>query len=139
MFEAAIPGAGIVIPKVLTLGAKFEFKITGKASVTGRATLSVGAQTSLPNGAAIAVDMIDYENSRVTGFNDINFEPIFDIDKASITANLAVGPKMALVLGVEVLGDTGIEASLSFGTPTFNLNATAGYGRLFHFIRPFPR
>ncbi|KAK2765672.1 hypothetical protein FQN54_008528 [Arachnomyces sp. PD_36] len=127
LFEAAIPGAGIVIPKVLTLGAKFEFKISGKASVIGRATITVGASTSLPNGAAIAVDMIDYENSYVNGFSDINFDPVFDVDKASITANLAVGPKMALVLGVEVLDDTGIEASLSFGTPTFNLNATAGY------------
>jgi hypothetical protein len=96
--------------------------------VVGRATLTVGARSSLPNGAAIAIDMIDYENSYVNGFGDIQFDPIFDIDKASITANLAAGPKMALVLGVEVLDDAGIEASLSFGTPTFNLNATAGYG-----------
>lgn len=94
----------------------------------GRATVTAGARTSLPNGAGIGVDMVNYENSYVTGFGEINFEPVFDIDEASLTANLAVGPKMALVLGVEILDDTGIEASLAFGTPTFNLNVTAGYG-----------
>ncbi|ODH50984.1 hypothetical protein GX48_02945 [Paracoccidioides brasiliensis] len=127
IFEAAIPGAGIVVPNIFTLGAKAAFSIQGNAEVSGTAIFTFGAKSSLPNGSKISLDLVDFDNSKVTSFDNVEVDPIFDFDNASITANIMAGPQIALTLGVEVLDNTGIEAGLTFGVPTINLNATAGF------------
>ncbi|PGH16250.1 hypothetical protein AJ80_05273 [Polytolypa hystricis UAMH7299] len=125
--ELAIPGAGIVIPGIFTLGAKAAFKIKGSAGVVGTATFSFGGKTTLPNGSKVTIDVINPDNSGTTGFDRVDFEPVLDFDGASITANIAAGPQQTLTFGIDILGSTGFEAGLTFGTPTFNLNVTTGY------------
>ncbi|KAK2752341.1 hypothetical protein FQN55_007381 [Onygenales sp. PD_40] len=127
IIEAAIPGAGIVIPNIFTLGAKAAFNIQGNAGVIGTTTFTFGAKSTLPNGSKMSIDLVNPDNSATDGFETASVEPIFDVDKASITANIAAGPQLALTLGVEILDNTGIEAGVTFGVPTVNLNVTAGF------------
>jgi hypothetical protein len=131
LFEAAIPGAGIDIPKIFTLGAKAQFNVQARANLFGQATINVGGKATIPDSARITADLVNFDQSGAFGFDQTKFDPILDLGKASVTANLAAGPQPALVLGATVLDDNGLEAKLAFGTPTLNLNATAGFGK-FH-------
>ncbi|PGH15679.1 hypothetical protein AJ79_02273 [Helicocarpus griseus UAMH5409] len=127
IFEAPIPGAGIVIPRIFTLGAKAAFNIQGNIATWGTGTFTSGAKSTLPDGSKISVDLIDYAKSNVTGFDNAEVKPITDFDEASFNANIQVGPQIALTLGVEVLDKTGVEAGITFGLPTITFNATSGY------------
>ncbi|KAK2734878.1 hypothetical protein FQN57_001441 [Myotisia sp. PD_48] len=127
IFEGPIPGAGIVVPGIFSLGATAEFKIAGDVGLIGRGTITFGGRSSLPNGASVKVDLVNFEKSGVAGFDTIETEPVFDVEKTSLTLNIGVGPQVALALGVEVLEDTGVEAALNFGVPKLNLNVTAGF------------
>jgi hypothetical protein len=127
LFEVAIPGAGIVIPRLFTLGATAALIVQANAGASGKATFTFGARTSLPNGSKVSVDLVNPGNSGISGFGEATVEPVFDIDQISLTANVAAGPQVALTFGIEILENTGIEAALKFGTPTINLNVTGGF------------
>jgi hypothetical protein len=127
LFEVAIPGAGIVIPRLFTLGATAALIVQANAGASGKAVVTFGARTSLPNGSKVSVDLVNPGNSGISGFGEVTVEPVFDIDQISLTANVAAGPQVALTFGIEILENTGIEAALKFGTPTINLNITGGF------------
>jgi hypothetical protein len=121
---------GTEIPKILSLGASLQFEIASETSIIEEATVQVNARTSIPDGARVAIDMINHENSAVSEFNEITFDPIFDVDNPLITLSLTAEPRPALALEVEVLEETEIEAALTFGTPNFNIFAKSGFSML---------
>jgi len=127
LFEAAIPGAGIDIPKIFSLGAKAQFNVQARANLIGQATINLGGKATVPDTARITADLVNFDQSGAFNFDDTKFDPILDLGSAAVTVNMAAGPQPALVLGATILDDNGIEAKLLFGTPTLNLNATAGF------------
>lgn len=126
LFEFPIPGAGIDIPGIFSLGAKVAFNIQGRVLALGLATIYLGGTLSLDNGARLNMDLVDYENTEATDFN-ASWDPELRLGEASISLIALAGPSPALTLGIDVLESNGLEASLAFGTPTFNINATAGF------------
>lgn len=126
LFEFPIPGAGIDIPGIFSLGAKFEFNIQGRVLMLGLATIYMGGTLTIDNGASLTMDLVDWENTEATDFN-ANWDSNLRLGAASISAIALAGPQPALTLGIDVLESNGLEAKLAFGTPTFNINATAGF------------
>jgi hypothetical protein len=126
LFEFPIPGAGIDIPGIFSLGAKFAFNIQGRVLMLGLATIYMGGTLSLDNGARLNMDLLDWENTEATDFN-ANWDSNLRLGEASISVIALAGPQPALTLGIDVLESNGLEATLAFGTPTFNINATAGF------------
>lgn len=116
-----------MIPKIFTVGAKVAFNIQGSAGISGTTSLIYGANTTLPNGSKITVDLINPEQSSASGFETAAVQPILDFDVSPVTLNIKAGPQPALTYGIEILDRTGIEAGLTFGTPTFNFNISSGY------------
>lgn len=129
IFEAPIPGAGIVVPGILTVGVTGKFDVSGNVGVFGVATTTFGGKTQIPNGGKLQVDLIDFEKSSATGFDKIDSEPILILDDGTITMNAAAGPQLGITIGVDVLDLFGAEAAMNFGVPRFNLNITTGYGK----------
>jgi len=125
IFEAPIPGAGIDIPGIFSLGAKFEFNLQGRVMLIGVATIYMGGTTTLDNGAELSVDLVNANQTFAKNFN-AHFDPEFRLGTAQITANAVTGPQPKLVFGISIL-DNDLEAALTFDTPAFNLNATAGF------------
>ena len=126
LFEFPIPGAGIDIPGIFSLGAKIAFNIQGRVLMLGLATIYMGGTLSIDNGARLNMDLLDWENTEATDFN-ANWDSNLRLGEASISVIALAGPQPALTLGIDVLESNGLEATLGFGTPTFNINATAGF------------
>lgn len=126
LFEYPIPGAGIDIPGIFSLGAKIAFNIQGRVLMLGTATVYMGGTLTLDNGASLNMDLTDWENTEATDFN-AHWDSDLRLGAASISAIALAGPQPALTLGIDVLESNGLEATLAFGTPTFNINATAGF------------
>lgn len=109
------------------MGAKVAFNIQGSAGISGTTSIIYGANTTLSSGSKITIDLINPEESSVSGFETADVQPILDFDVSPVTLNIKAGPQPALAYGIEILDRTGIEAGLTFGTPTFNFNISSGY------------
>jgi hypothetical protein len=129
LVDKAIPYVGFEIPKILLLGTRFRLQIGTSITASGSVSVTMGAHSTLPNGGVASLDLINFANSGVSGFSAPTFDPVFHVDSAEITVEASIAPKPAIVFGVEILENTGIEAALTLMTPKVAANFSGGYSK----------
>ncbi|KAJ1561726.1 hypothetical protein HK405_003028 [Cladochytrium tenue] len=95
---AAIPGAGIVIPKVVTIGVIAEIGVETSIEISAEGQILVGAGVVIQNYQA-TLDFVNKGGSTVTGFTPVitkNFTA-----SAEVSATLEVGLPFELAVGLE--------------------------------------
>lgn len=99
LLQVAIPGAGIPVSGIFSLGATVAYEVGFSTTFKGIASSNYGVLGSLRNSTGVSIDAVTSSNSVANGFNaPINLQPIFNL--ASLTADVVVAafsqPKLNL-------------------------------------------
>lgn len=99
-----VPGAGIVIPGIFELGAVVSYEIAVESGITGSANFTFGLLTSLPNTAKVVANLADIGASSAEGFENITFDPTFQLNSVSGTLSVAAVSRPKITFGLDIVG-----------------------------------
>ncbi|KAI4099484.1 MAG: hypothetical protein LQ339_005911 [Xanthoria mediterranea] len=127
LFKAPIPNAGIVVPRIFSLGAIVSYEVGVSTSFSGTASMTFGLTASMPNTAAVVADIRHPSQSSATGFNGSVFDPNFDLQAltASVTVAAYAQPKLSFEVDITKVGHLGI--ALGVKSPVISATLTGGY------------
>ena len=127
LFKAPIPNAGIVVPRIFSLGAIVSYEVGVSTSFSGTASMTFGLTASMPNTAAVVADIRHPSQSSATGFNGSVFNPNFDLKAltASVTVAAYAQPKLSFEVDITKVGHLGI--ALGVKSPVISATLTGGY------------
>ncbi|KAA8908672.1 hypothetical protein FN846DRAFT_906091 [Sphaerosporella brunnea] len=127
LIEIPVPGAGIVIPQIFSLGLIASVEAGVTIGFKGDLSFKVGLAVSLPDSAELSLDLTDLSTSTATGFDGAKAEPILELNNssASAKATLFFRPKFAVKAEVASVGE--LSADISVGLPQINANVALEY------------
>ena len=127
LFKAPIPNAGIVVPRIFSLGAIVSYEVGVSTSFSGTASMTFGLTASMPNTAAVVADIRHPSQSAATGFNGSVFDPNFDLKAltASVTVAAFAQPKLSFEVDITKVGHLGIAVGVK--SPVISATLTGGY------------
>ncbi|KAI4226097.1 MAG: hypothetical protein LQ349_006940 [Xanthoria aureola] len=127
LFKAPIPNAGIVVPRIFSLGAIVSYEVGVSTSFSGTASMTFGLRASMPNTAAVKADFRDPSQSSATGFDGSVFDPNFDLKAltASVTVATFAQPKLSFEVDITKVGHLGIAVGVK--SPVISATLTGGY------------
>ncbi|MCJ1458011.1 hypothetical protein MMC28_008380 [Mycoblastus sanguinarius] len=127
LFSAPIPGAGISIDGIFTLGATLEYDVGVTSSFQGSGTIDFGLQVGLPNSALLTADGVNPDSSSAVGFNGGDVTPLFDVKdlSASVTLGAFSQPKLAFGISLVKVGD--LDFAITVKLPEVTVTLTADY------------
>ena len=127
ILEMAIPGAGLLVPNIFSLGMIASFETGFTMGVKGSLNLTAGVKTTLPDAARISLDLVDLSRSAATGFEGATAEPIFraNTGSARVDGSVFFRPKFALKAQIMSVGE--LSADVKVGLPQINTNAEAAF------------
>lgn len=120
IIEIAIPGAGLVVPGIFSLGLVASVESGFTIMFKGTAGFTMGLTGSMPDTARLDLNLVDMEKSSATGFEGSKVEPVLTIHNATVAIDttLFFRPKLALKAEVSSVGELG--ADIRFGLPQIN-------------------
>ena len=123
LIEIPVPGAGLVVPKIFSLGMIASVETGFTMAFKGTLDFTLGLTASLPDTARLDLNIIDMEKSTATGFEDATAEPTLTLNNAtaSIEGTLFFRPKLALKAAVSSVGE--LSADIKFGLPQISTGA----------------
>ena len=117
LFNAAIPGAGIVVPGILNLGLTVKYQIGVSTTFSGGADFDFGLKSTVPNGAQVAIDTQHSDQSGATGWEGTRLDPLFNLRALDASVKVAAFTQPVLVFGVEVVKIAGFDVELILKLP----------------------
>lgn len=104
LIEMPVPGAGIVVPKIFSLGLIGTVDVGFALMFKGSVGFTIGMTTQIPNTATVTLDMANLESSSATGFDMATMDPTFDLNNASVTVDGSIFFRPKLALKAEITG-----------------------------------
>ncbi|KAF2223018.1 hypothetical protein BDZ85DRAFT_262819 [Elsinoe ampelina] len=101
--RSIIPPVGvpfIKIPGIITVGPQMSLEATLQASVSASGEILAGVSLDVPY-FNVMYDLVDKENSRSVGLDDMNIKKYFQI-KGKLSAEATLGLPISLGIGVEI-------------------------------------
>lgn len=123
--DVPIPGAGIVIKEIISVGLRFQFAAGFTTKVKSAITFRAGLEAWLPWTSKLVLDAIHPEKSAATGFEGFGINPIFDLKAISYTADVSVAAKPKLVFGVDIERVAKFDISAIINLPELKGTCTA--------------
>ena len=116
LFKRPIPGHGIDIPGVLSVGLLASVWVGVEMTVAGGANFTWGFEGAIPESAKIMVDVLDRDKTYAEGFEGTTFNPILQLHSFEGTVRCSAGVSLKLTFGISLkkVGDyeTGIRVLL---------------------------
>ena len=128
LFRFPIPGVGIAIKGIFSLGATVSYDVGTSATFAGTATADFGLQASLPDGAKVSADIMNPDQSSASGWGGSSLDPIFQVTKieASLKLSAYSQPKVEFGVKLDNVGD--VEIAVAMKLPEISSTLTADYG-----------
>ena len=136
LFSAPIPGAGISIPEIFSLGATVSYAVGGTASFNGTASVDVGLSAGLPDSAQLVADLKNPDSSSATGFSGGNLTPLFNVNEMSAAVTLGAYSLPMISFGVKLIEIGSASVDVSVKLPEVDVTLTAEYGKYKTLIYP---
>ncbi|KAL8683512.1 MAG: hypothetical protein Q9186_000552 [Xanthomendoza sp. 1 TL-2023] len=120
-YNAPMPSIGLPgfqIPGIGIVGPIFKPGIVVGAEIGTKLDFTYGFDLTVPDNSSITLDLVDSEDSTITGFPDLKISALpftCGVDNVALTVSAAFRPE--LLLGVKVLTAT-IGAGIFFNLPT---------------------
>lgn len=127
LFSSAIPGAGISIPEIFTLGATLSYSVGGTASFQGTASVDFGLSATLPDSAQLVADIKNPDSSSATGFNGGTLTPLFNVNEMSAAVTLGAYSLPMISFGVSLVKIGSASLDVSVKLPEVDVTLTAEY------------
>jgi hypothetical protein len=127
LLQVAIPGAGIPVGGIFSLGATVAYEVGFSTTFKGIASSNYGVLGSLPNSTGASIDAVTSSNSVANGFNaPINLQPIFNL--TSLTADVVVAafsqPKLNFGVDITQIGHYAVGLVVKLPATTHPASAT---------------
>ena len=132
VFSAPIPGAGIEIAGIFKLGATVAYDVGTSASFSGTATVDFGLEASLPNGAKVAADISNPDQSSASGWAGSSLSPIFEVTKIEASIKLAAYSQPTVSFGITLDHVLYFEVAVEIKLPEISSTLAALYGQFSH-------
>ena len=128
LFTAPIPGAGIAVKGIFSIGLTVAYDVGTSATISGTATVDFGLEATLPDGAMITADISNPGQSSATGWVGSSLDPIFEVTKleADITLAAYSQPKVEFGITLDNVGDVAIVVGVKL--PEISSTLSAVYG-----------
>ena len=128
LFRFPIPGVGIAINGIFSLGATVSYAVGTSATFAGTATVDFGLEASLPDGAKVSADIMDPDQSSATGWEGSRLDPFFEVTKieASIKLSAFSQPKVEFGIKLDNVGD--VEVAVGMKLPEISSTLAVDYG-----------
>ena len=126
LLEAAIPGAGIDIPEIFSVGGKISYGVGVSADLKGDFEVDFGLKAQLPNTAKLTADVKNPSASSSQGF-DGALTPLFNVDHAEANLTLAAYTAPKISFGLTVVDVAKFEVGLSLKLPQISATFGAEY------------
>ena len=130
LFSQAIPGAGIGIDDIFSLGTTLIWNVGVTSSFSGSGTIDFGLTAGLPNSALLTADLVNFDSSSAVGFNGGDITPHFDVKDASASVTLGAYSQPELAFGVSLVKIGDADISVTVKLPDVEATLTAAYGTL---------
>ena len=123
-----IPGVGIAIKGIFSLGATVSYDVGTSATFAGTATADFGLRASLPDGAKVEADIMNPDQSSATGWGGSSLDPFFEVTKieASLKLSAYSQPKVEFGIKLDNVGD--VEVAVTMKLPEISSTLAADYG-----------
>lgn len=122
-----IPGAGISVTGIFSLGATLSYNVGFTSTIQGTATVDFGLSASIPNTAALTADIKNPDSSSATGFSGGSLIPLFDVKDLSASITLGAYSKPQLSFGVKLVEIGTTDVDISVKLPEVDVTLTAAY------------
>lgn len=102
LFEAAVPGAGLDIPHILTIGAVTSLTAGFDLTFETAFAFTVGMDVQMPDTGKILLDLAHLDKASATGFGGAKATPVLKVDSADVAleGSIYLAPKIALEVAV---------------------------------------
>lgn len=127
LFTAPVPGAGIAVTGIFSLGATISYDIGASVSFSGSATVQYGLSASIPDTARITANLESPSDSSATGFDGGQVTPIFDVSAVSAGVTLGAYSQPKLSFGLDIIEIAKLEADFSIKLPQVSATLTGAY------------
>lgn len=117
LFSAPIPGAGISITGIFSLGAVVSYDVGVSTTFAGSADMTFGLSASLPDTAVAIADVQNPLASSATGFDGGKLEPNFNLKSLSAGVTVAVFSQAKLSFGIEITQVGHLDVALALKIP----------------------
>ena len=130
LLSVPIPGAGIEIPNIFSLGATLAYDVGFSSTIQGTASVDFGVSARIPDGAQLIADLQDPGSSSATGFGGGSLTPLFDVKDLSASISLSAYSTPKLLFGVDVFKISSFEVEIGIKLPEIDVTLTAAYSEL---------
>ena len=134
LYVYPVPSLGFKIKHLCEVGLDLAYQIGYSTKFLGPTTIVFGATTSLPDDAAINIDLMNHDRSWHTGFEHAVLRPLFDIKAVSNSIKFAVYTQADMRFGIDINKVGRMDVELNLKIPQLSTAVTAGYSK--HFSSP---
>lgn len=127
LLSAPIPGAGISVTGIFSIGAVLSYNIGVKSTIQGNATVDFGLSASIPNSAQLTADVKNPDLSSATGWSGGTVTPSFNVKDISASITLGAYSKPKLSFGVSLVKIGTADVDISVKLPEVDATLTAAY------------
>lgn len=104
LFEAPVPGAGLVIPKIFSLGAVVGVDAGVSLTFKSNVEFTLGLNANLPNTAGLFLDLANLGDSSATGWDSVDVTPVVRFDNFDVTVSGEIFMQPKIALKAEITG-----------------------------------
>ena len=138
LFRFPIPGVGIAIKGIFSLGATVSYDVGTSATFAGTATVDFGLQASLPDGAKVSADIVNPDQSSATGWGGSSLDPIFQVTKIEASIKLSAFSQPKVEFGIDLDNVGHVDVAVAMKLPEISSTLAADYGMSLRGISHLP-
>lgn len=129
-----LPGAGVAIPGIFSLGATASYAVGAETKVRGRGVLDFGMTAGIPNKARTITKLRNILESQAIDFAGAPITPIFELRALTGDVSFTAYSLAKLSFGVEIAQIGKAQAAVLFKIPVITAQLTAGYCKFLNFV-----
>ena len=127
VLSVPVPGAGIGVKGIFTLGATVSYDLAISSSFKGTSEFDFGLRAKLPGTAKVVADAVNSANSAATGFDGYSSQPNFGVHSLTAGASISANTVPKLAFGIDVVNVGRVEVSVSMKLPDVSATLSAEY------------
>ena len=124
-----LPGAGIAIPGIFSLGATASYALGAETKIRGRGVIDFGLTAGIPNNARVLTNARKILESKAIDFFGAPITPIFEVKALTADVSFTAFSLAKIAFGVEIAQIGKAQAAVYFKIPTVTAQFTTGFCR----------
>ena len=130
LYSKPVPKLGFEIKGLFKIGLILTYRVGWRTNVWPGTTVAIGASASFPDDALITIDLVNQNQSLVSGLENLTMVPFLDITALSASARFSVASELVLAFGFDIEKMQKMDVELNLKIPQLAMILNAGYGKM---------